>query len=540
MNAWSPPISETRMQAAKSRPVIVVDRVLTLAEFGAVVSGQAALTLDVPVHTRLAVSADRLQACIDDRRIVYGITTGFGPLANREVAPESIETLQRNLIYHLATGVGKPLSWEESRALLLARLMSILQGWSGATPELAQMMVAVLNLGLAPFVPEKGTVGASGDLTPCAHMALALMGEGAFISPEGLSTPACEILSLHGLDAYRLARRDGLALVNGVSAMTGIAALNAARARAALQWSILLTVAHAEVMKGRAEAWDPVFGEARPHPGQIAALQALADAAVGSEWLDTSRAADRRFDASKDSIVERDRPAQDAYTIRCAPQVLGAVWDMLDIHDRIVETELNAASDNPIFTGDAPYALHGGNFYGQHVSFASDALFNAVVKIGILSERQIARVTDEKLNEGLPAFLQPDQPGLQSGFMGAQVTASALLAEMRTRAIPASIQSISTNGANQDVVSMGTIAARKTRDALDDLARILAIQMLCVAQAVELRERGSPLTFSKAARACCIKARQFSPFLANDRPLSAEIERLADDLLSNISPFAQS
>jgi tyrosine ammonia-lyase len=503
-----------------------LDRTVSLAAFADVVRGNQIISVLPEAYARLAVSAGHLQSCIDDRRVVYGVTTGFGPLADREVPPESIEALQRNLIYHLATGVGAPLRWEESRALLFARLMSILQGWSGASAPVVKLMVDVLNCNLAPYIPEKGTVGASGDLTPSAHMALALMGEGAFLSKTGEKLPAQSVLTAHGLEPYQLSLRDGLAMVNGVSAMAGIAAVNADLAARALQWSLALTVGHAEAMKGRSEAWHPAFGEARPHPGQIKAHEKLGALSKGSQRLDATRIASKAV-SDGDLIIQQERSSQDAYSIRCAPQVLGAVWDMLDIHNKIVETELNSASDNPIFSSDAPFALHGGNFYGQHVAFASDALFNAVAKIAILSERQIARVTDEKLNEGLPAFLQPISPGLQSGFMGAQVTASALLAEIRTLAIPASIQSISTNGANQDVVSMGTIAARKVRNALDDVFRILAIQLLCVAQAVDIRREDGGGRFCPATETVRAFARQHSARLEQDRSLSEDIETLA-------------
>ena len=513
-------------QPVSNTPILSLDRTVSLAAFADVVRGKQKIRVLPEAFARLAVSSARLQQCIDGRRVVYGVTTGFGPLADREVPPESIEALQRNLIYHLATGVGAPLRWEESRALLFARLMSILQGWSGASAPVVTLMVDVLNGDLAPYVPEKGTVGASGDLTPSAHMALALMGEGAFVSKTGAKEPAQAVLQAKGLEPYRLTLRDGLAMVNGVSAMAGIAAVNADGASRALQWSLALTVGHAEAMNGRSEAWHPAFGEARPHPGQVKAHQKLALFSSGSQRLDASRIASKTV-SDGDAIIQQARSSQDAYSIRCAPQVLGAVWDMLDVHDRIVETEINAASDNPIFSADEPFAIHGGNFYGQHVAFASDALFNAVAKIAILSERQIARITDETLNEGLPAFLQPIKPGLQSGFMGAQVTASALLAEIRTLAIPASIQSISTNGANQDVVSMGTIAARKVRNALDDVFRILAIQLLCVAQAVDIRSEDGGGRFCETTSAITAFARKYSARLEQDRPLSDDIETLA-------------
>jgi tyrosine ammonia-lyase len=506
--------------------VVTIDTGMSLVDLEAIATGVARLAIASEARPRLLASAARLNLCIADQRTVYGISTGFGPLANRTVAHGDAEALQRNLICHLATGVGAPLSHGESRALLTARLLSILQGWSGASLALVDMMVAVLNHDLAPNVPEKGTVGASGDLTPSAHMALALMGEGSFVSRAGERLDAAETLRRHGLQPFRLDRRDGLALVNGVSAMTGIAALNGVVARRCLGWSLALSVVHAEVLLGRTEAWHDAFSEARRHPGQRRVQESLLSLAAGSGWLDKSLAASRRVE--DDAVPVMGRAPQDAYTIRCLPQALGAVRDMLDVHDRIVETELASASDNPIFQEEAPHALHGGNFYGQHVAFASDALFNAVAKIAIVAERQIARLTDEKLNEGLPPFLQPRQPGLQSGFMGAQVTASALLAEIRTRAMPASIQSISTNGANQDIVSMGTIAARKTRDALLDVSRILAIQALANAQAIRLRQAADARTLSRAARWLMpFVNERFAPLL-DDRPLSDEIEAMAN------------
>jgi tyrosine ammonia-lyase len=512
--------------ASNARQRLVVDRLITLVEFAGLCEGRLEMVLDRAAFDRLETARVRLKDCIDRNAVVYGITTGFGPLANREISAASVVTLQRNLIYHLATGVGDPHPWAEARGILLARLMSNLQGWSGASAAMIDLMLAVINSDLAPVIPEKGTVGASGDLTPCAHMALALMGEGEFMTASGQRIPAHLALAHIGHAPHRLDDRDGLALVNGTSAMTAVAGLTSARAARALDWAIALTGLHAEVMRGHMEAWAPAFGEARPHPGQKAALHRLNARIAGSSWVDTANSATRRADDSG-RIITHELPPQDPYTIRCAPQIIGAVMDVLTFHDQIVDIELNAATDNPIFAEDAPHALHGGNFYGQHVAFASDALAPALVKLAILAERQIARVTDEKLSLGLPAFLQPRQTGLQSGFMGAQVTASALLAELRTNLIPASCQSIPTNGNNQDVVSMGTIAARKTRNLFADLNRILAIQALVLAQAAELRGLELARPLSPAGQALLAQLRGVAEPLVDDRPLSRDIETVA-------------
>jgi tyrosine ammonia-lyase len=522
--ALSPVRRVEHVSNARSR--LVVDRAVTLAEFAGLCEGHLEFVLDPAAFHRLETARVRLKDCIERNAVVYGITTGFGPLANREISAASVVTLQRNLIYHLATGVGDPHPWAEARGILLARLMSNLQGWSGASSAMIDLMAAVINSDLAPVIPEKGTVGASGDLTPCAHMALALMGEGEFMTGSGQRMPAHLALAHIGHAPHRLDDRDGLALVNGTSAMTAVAGLTSTRAARAIAWVIALTGLHAEVMRGHMEAWAPAFGEARPHPGQKEALLRLGARIAGSTWVDSTHAATRRADDTG-NIITHELPPQDPYTIRCAPQIIGAVLDVLRFHDQIVDTELNAATDNPIFADDAPHALHGGNFYGQHVAFASDALAPALVKLAVLAERQIARVTDEKLSLGLPAFLQPRQTGLQSGFMGAQVTASALLAELRTNLIPASCQSIPTNGNNQDVVSMGTIAARKTRNLFADLNRILAIQALVLAQATELRacELGRPV--SDAGQALLAQIRSVAAPLVDDRPLSRDIVAMA-------------
>ena len=503
----------------------------SLERVEAVAAGRATVILHPDARTRAAASERMLDRLVADRRAIYGVTTGYGPLADRQVDPALGAVLQRKLVYHLASGVGAPLGPTEARAVVLARLMALSRGLSAVRPALLDWLCDLLNAGLAPIIPEKGTVGASGDLTPLAHMALAFMGEGAFWR-DGRPAPAAAVLAEAGLRPIELRHKEGLALVNGTSAMAGLAALNGVRARRLLRVGTLVTCAYAEALGGRGAAWHPLAGKARPHPGQRRAAALLWAISADAPRLQPFEPLPPRIGETGPDGTGRAELPQDAYSIRCAPQLLGAVDDMLLHHDRVVEIELGAVTDNPLVFPDEEVLLHAGNFFGQHVSFASDALFNATAMLGVWAERQVARVTDASLSGGLPPFLQGNATGLNSGFMGAQVTASALVAELRAKSAPASIQSVPTNANNQDVVTMGTIAARRAGEGVADVARILAIGVLCVAQAVELRERDGGAPFGPAARAVLALARARGPFLDEDRPLSGEIEAVAADLLA--------
>lgn len=517
-------------------PPLRLDDALTPHQLAAVADGRRRVAIGPRAAERIGAARARLERASAQRRVIYGLTTGFGPLANRLIGPEDAEALQRNLVYHLASGVGRLTPWRAARAVTLARLNAIALGWSGASPQVVGLLTGVLNAGFAPTIPEKGTVGASGDLTPLSHLALCLMGEAPFLRADETLVAPDDAFAEMGLSPLDLSHRDGLALVNGCSAMVGHAALNAVGALRLAAWSEALTVAHAELLSGRAEAWDAAFAQARPHPGQARAAQALRARAVGAERLDRRRAADRVLPLGPEAMTD-PAPLQDPYSLRCAPQVIGAARDVIGFHNEVAARELNAATDNPIFTDDAPYALHGGNFMGSHVALAADALTNAVATLAGLAERRLARLTDEKKNGGLPAFLHRGRAGLVSGFMGAQVTATALVAEIRARAGAASIQSLTTNGDNQDVVSMGTIAARGAAQALEDAERVMAIDALAVAQAVDLLSEGraGPLGFSPSTLAVARRVRQVAPSLIGDRPLSSEIER-ARDLVTRAAP----
>lgn len=519
----------------------------------AVAAGARAAVVGADARARMDATAAYLARCAAERRVIYGVTTGYGPLARHHVGPEHAAALQRNLVYHLASGVGTPLSAVHARALMTARLTTLARGYSGVGPAVVDLLLGCLARGVTPLVPERGTVGASGDLTPLAHVALVLIGEGR-AEYQGRVLPGAEALRAAGLAPVALGHKEGLALVNGTSAMTGIAAVNAERARRLAECVARLAVLHAEVLGGHAEAWDARFGLARPHPGQRAAHARLLALAAGTTRLMPSVQPPPRLDARADAtgLFSAPEPPQDPYTVRCVPQELGAALDVMAFHAGVVETELNSATDNPlVFAAGADDAdgavLHGGNFYGQHVAFASDALATAVIKLAAWSERALARLTNPAYNKGLPAFLHGGAPGLTSGVMGAQVTATALVAEMRTKAVPASVQTIPTNNDNQDVVTMGTIAARKAAELLDLAWPVLAIHALALAQAAELRARegGGDLAgagFAAESRRVWAAVRAVSAPLDADRPLSDEITALAlalecDDALLGGSPF---
>ncbi len=501
---------------------------VTPGDIHAIATRQREAHLGAAAAARMAASHATLTRMVEERRRIYGVTTGYGPLASHPITPEHAQLLQQNLVYHLCSGVGKPLSPVHTRAMIAARASSIARGYSGVGAPLFQRLLDCLNLDLVPVVPEMGTVGASGDLTPLAHVALTLMGEGEMWY-QGTRLPAAAVWAAVGQQPITLGHKEGIALVNGTSCMTGIAAINAERARRAVHLALRLSVLYAECLNGKLEAWDPRFGVARPHKGQQQAHAALARWVDGSARLTPHVQPPPRLDESQavDGWLPEGECPQDPYTIRCVPQVIGAVLDVLRFHDEIVTTELQSATDNPLVFSDDEAILHGGNFYGQHVAFASDALLNAVTKIAIHAERCIARITDRSQNHGLPSFLHGGPDGVNSGFMGAQVTASALVAELRTRAVPASIQSVPTNANNQDVVTMGTIAARKTADALDLVYHVLAIHTLALAQAAELRGGAMLDGFAPGSRALVQWVRRSHAALDRDRPLSPDIQGLS-------------
>ena len=488
-------------------------RQLNIALLEDIAYGRVPYELTDAMFERTRKSALALEKALADGVSVYGVTSGFGPLSAEAANPDPIAH-QRSLLRHLATGVGRPFSVVQTRAAMIARLQTLLQGYSGASDQVIHLLKRVLDEGLTPIVPQMGTVGASGDLTPLAHVALALAGEGdVMIGRQQRSAQSA--LSERGIAPLSLEKRDALALVNGCSFATGAAALNGARARRLLRWTMLAASSYTQVLRGFQESMSPLLSKVRPHIGQMTIRAELAR--LGKDAT--------RIKAQADVGT----PPQDVYSVRCLSQLFGAVLDALDHHDTTVEIELNSVSDNPIIDPDSGQVVHGGNFFGQHVGFASDYLRTTLIQWAQWLERAMARLVDPNLHGQSIAGLEPQLRGRprQSGFMGAQVTASALLAELRCMALPASVQGMSTNSNNQDVVPLATIAARQTSDALDVLANITAIFSLAVCQAMDLTEKSEQGSYSPAVLAMRAKVRELVPMLRDDRGMSGEITTIA-------------
>ncbi|HYT03737.1 MAG TPA: histidine ammonia-lyase [Gemmatimonadales bacterium] len=446
-----------------------------------------------------AVTASRrtVEAAIARGDTMYGVTTGFGKLAHVRIKPDQARQLQRNLIRSHASGVGEPLPVEAVRAMMLLRANVLLRGTSGVRPAVPELIIEMLNRQVHPRVPSQGSVGASGDLAPLAHLALAMIGEGE----DGAA------LTAKGLRPITLEAKEGLAFVNGTQAQAGLAALLVHDG-----W-VLWRTAHAaaamslEAVRGTPEPFDPRIHDARPHPCQQRSAQLLRALLADSEIRESHR--------------DNDPRVQDAYSLRCTPQVLGAVGEGLAFAERLVTTELNAATDNPlVFDGDV---LSGGNFHGQPIALALDVAGIALATLAGLAERRLERVVNPDLSSGLPAFLARD-PGLESGFMTPQIAAAALVADCRVLATPASVQSVPTEGNQEDVVPMGMTAAWKAARILDNAARIVAIELLAAAQGLEFLK---PLAPGRGVARIYAALRREAAALDGDRPLTADIERVA-------------
>lgn len=468
-------------------------------------------------------SSKRFAARSAEMSTVYGVTTGFGPLARYRIDASDRENLQWGLLAHLATGVGRPMPRHEARAMVAIRFATLARGLSGASPGLVAAIGDYLNAGLSPIVPEKGTVGASGDLTPLSHALLSIVGEAGSLTREGTLTDGDNFAVL-GLECPEFDLRDGLAFVNGTAMMTGVLGLTLRRVEHLLNAAIMTVAAFGEAVGARAEAWSPALADAAGHRGHRAVADSLAYWAHGGTYRRTK-------DEDDISPVSAEAP-QDVYSLRCAPQILGACHDVVQQAIHTVERDLNGVADNPVFFEEWGEVLHGGNFMGQPVSFAADQTKMVAIQIGNLIERLIAFVSDPNRPNAFKAFLTGGKPGLNSGFMGAQVTATALIAEMRSRGAMMSIQTLSTNGGNQDIVSMGSIAARQCRDVVEDLSSIVAIAALMVAQAIDLQNDLGQKCSSRAARILHMFVRDRSDLLLEDRPLADDIAVIATDIAS--------
>jgi len=497
------------------KTLILNGQPLTLAEIEAVSLDGCAVEIAAAALDRVAASRALIEEILAAGETVYGVNTGFGKLSDVGIPPESLAELQTNLVRSHAGGVGKPLSAGESRAMLLLRANVLAKGLSGCRAAVPELLVALLNAGVSPVIPEKGSVGASGDLAPLAHLALVVIGEGeAFYKGERMA--GGEALRRAGLQPLALAAKEGLALLNGTQAMTAVGALAVARARRVVRLADLAGAMSLEALMGTPAAFDARIQAARPHAGQIAAAAHLVWLMQESEIREAHR--------------EHDTRVQDAYCLRCMPQVHGAVRGVLDHVAGVMEVEAGSATDNPLVFPKDPSetpsrgaVLSGGNFHGAPLAYAFDYAALALADLAGMMERRIDRLLNPDINEGLPPFLSP-HAGLSSGFMIAQIVAAALINECQVLASPASTGSIPTSGGKEDHVSMGMTGALKLRQIVENAERIVGIELMCAVQGVEFRR---PLKPSREIGLACGVVREIVPRLEADRVLGPEIEAMA-------------
>jgi histidine ammonia-lyase len=485
---------------------------LTLAEIEAVALDARPVEIAAAALERMAASRALIEEILAAGETVYGVNTGFGKLSDVGIAHESLAELQTNLVRSHAGGVGQPLSVGEARAMLLLRANVLAKGLSGCRTTVPELLVALLNAGVSPVIPEKGSVGASGDLAPLAHLALVVIGEGeAFYQSERMA--GGEALQRAGLRPLALAAKEGLALLNGTQAMTAVGGLAVARARRVARLADLAGAMSLEALKGTPAAFDARIQAARPHAGQIRAAAHLVWLMEESEIREAHR--------------EHDARVQDAYCLRCMPQVHGAVRDVLEHVAGVLEVEAGSATDNPLVfpkgMSESAAVVSGGNFHGAPLAYAFDYAALALADLAGMMERRIDRLLNPDINEGLPPFLSP-HAGLSSGFMIAQIVAAALINECQVLAHPSSTGSIPTSGGKEDHVSMGMTGALKLRQIVENAERIVGIELMCAAQGVEFRQ---PLKPSREIGRAYTVVREIVPRLEADRVLGAEIEAMA-------------
>jgi histidine ammonia-lyase len=488
----------------RNRSLLALDgRSLTLEDVGRVAAGGARVRLAASARRRMLRSRRVIESLARGGESIYGVNTGFGRLKGVAISADRLEDLQANLVRSHCAGVGDPLPAEATRALMLLRANVLARGHSGVRPELVDLLLQMLNRNLLPPIPEQGSVGASGDLAPLAHLALALMGEGEIRTGRG-TAPAREALRRARLRPLRLQAKEGIALINGTQLMGALGSLALLRMESLAVHADIAGALSLEALRGSRKPFDPRLGNLRPHPGQISCAANLR-ALLAHSAIERSHAGCGRV--------------QDCYSLRCMPQVHGAARDAAAHVREVLEREINAVTDNPILFPGPRDLVPGGNFHGEPVAMALDYLAIAAAELASISERRLERLTNPDLS-GLPAFLATD-PGLHSGLMMAQVTAAALVSENKGLAHPASVDSIPTSAAQEDHVSMGAWASRKAMRVVENAERVVAIELLAACQGLDLLR---PLRTSRPLESVKRVFRRGIPRLAGDRVLSRDIE----------------
>lgn len=487
------------------KTVILDGEHLTLEKVLEVAEGKAGVRISPLAGKKMKRSRDFVEKALEQGEKIYGVTTGFGLLSDQLINLSQIEALQRNLIRSHCVGVGPYFDEVTTRAIMLLRANVIAMGYSGTRMEVLETLVEMINQRVHPLIPEQGSVGASGDLAPLAHLASVLMGEGEALF-HGKTMSGRKAMEKAGIPILTLKAKEGLALINGTQVMTAAGILSLLRAERLCKLADIVGACTLDALKGTLSAFDPDIQKVRPFPGHLAVSINFQKLCRKSEIEESHKFCSR---------------IQDAYSVRCIPQVHGAVRDGLSFVRKILETEVNSATDNPLIFADQGKILNCGNFHGEPVAFAMDLLGIVVSELGSISERRIEKLINPALS-GLPAFLTAEG-GLHSGLMMVQVSAAALASENKVLAHPASVDSIPTSADKEDHVSMGTIAARKGRDIVRNVEHILAMELLCATQGLEFL---LPLRPGIGVQEACCVVREKVPAIKGDRRFSADIKKI--------------
>ncbi len=488
---------------------------LTIANVYEVAHGDRPVAVAPSAKKKVEKCRRFVERILTKDRPVYGINTGFGMLSEVAIPKDHLDELQVNLVRSHAIGVGDPFDRETVRAIMLLRANVLAKGFSGVRLSTLEKLIEFLNADIVPYIPQQGSVGASGDLAPLAHLALALCGEGYCLGERGEAVPTAKVLGKKKVTPITLKAKEGLALINGTQAMTAVAALTIRRLFTIVKLADIALALTVDGMMGTDRAFDEKIGRVRPHPGHFEVARNVRVLLAGSAIRESHRCCTK---------------VQDAYSLRCAPQVHGAVRDALTHAAEVVTIELNATTDNPLIFPEEEETISGGNFHGEPIALVMDYLTAAVSELGNISERRIEQLVNPVFSQA-PAFLIKDK-GLNSGFMIAQVAAASLVSESKALSFPASVDSIPTSAGKEDHVSMGTIAARKCVRVTENTLSVLALEVLAACQALDLRK---PLKTSPVLQAVHRRVRREVPFLERDtflHPLFVKVRAMAEDLVA--------
>lgn len=512
--------------------VIEPDTHVTLDQLEFVARQRTPVALAPAVHSRVRASRAVLEKFVQEERVIYGVNTSLGGFVDHLVPVSQARKLQENLINAVATNVGAHLDDTTVRAIMLSRIVSLSCGNSAITPTNLDKLVEVLNAGIVPCVPEKGSLGTSGDLGPLAAIALVCAGQWK-ARVDGTIVSGQEALAMAGIEPMELSYKDGLALINGTSGMVGLGSLVLRSAGRLVDRYQRISALSVEGLSGMTKPFDPRVHEVKPHQGQRAVARRLWDGLSDSSLAVNELETEQALAAEMGTVAKAASLAiEDAYSVRCTPQILGPVVDSLKRIEQTLKDELNSSNDNPVVLPEEAEVFHNGHFHGQYVAMAMDHLNLALATVTNLANRRVDRFLDKSNSNGLPAFLCREDPGLRLGLMGGQFLTASLTAETRTLTVPMSVQSLTSTADFQDIVSFGFVAARRAHEVLTNTAYVVAFELLCACQAVDIRGVSG---LSSWTRPLYERTREIVPFLDRDETLTDHVERLAQMLLDEDS-----